>query len=90
MKRIKIAPGFRLELVASEPMIREPVALTWDGNGRVFVAEMLGYMQDIHGTGAKGPVGRFSRLEGYRRGWQDGHALCVSRLAGRAACGPGH
>jgi hypothetical protein len=33
MKRLKIAPGFRMELVASEPQIREPVALSWDGTG---------------------------------------------------------
>ena len=60
MKRMKIAPGFRIELVASEPMIREPVALTWDGNGRMFVVEMRGYMQDIDGTG------RRSRWAGFR------------------------
>ena len=41
MKHIRLPPGFRLELVASEPQIREPVAIAWDGNGRMFVAEML-------------------------------------------------
>jgi glucose/arabinose dehydrogenase len=63
MKHIRLAPGFRIELVASEPQIREPVALTWDGDGRMYVVEMRGYMQDIEATGAKEPVGRISRLE---------------------------
>lgn len=63
MKRFRLAPGFRIELVACEPQIREPVALAWDGNGRLFVVEMRGYMQDIDATGAKDPVGRISLLE---------------------------
>ncbi len=63
MKRLRLPPGFCVELVASEPLIREPVALTWDGNGRMYVVEMRGYMQDLEATGAKEPVGRISRLE---------------------------
>lgn len=63
MKHIKLPAGFRLQLVLSEPQIREPVAVAWDGNGRMFVAEMRGYMQDIDGTGAQDPVGRISLHE---------------------------
>ena len=63
MKHIKLPAGYRLELVLSEPQIREPVAIAWDGNGRMFVAEMRGYMQDINGTGAQDPVGRISLHE---------------------------
>ncbi len=63
MEHIRLPPGFRLELVASEPQVREPVALAWDGNGRMFVAEMRSYMQDIEGTGARNPVGRISLHE---------------------------
>ena len=29
MERIYLQPGYRLELVASEPMIHEPVAIAW-------------------------------------------------------------
>ena len=54
---------FSLELVASEPQISEPVALTWDGNGKMYVVEMRGYMQSIDGAGAKDPVGRVSLFE---------------------------
>ena len=63
MKRITLPPGFRLELVLSEPVIRQPVALTWDGSGRLYVVEMRGYMQDIDGNGARNPVGRISLHE---------------------------
>src|SRR5262245_17290932 len=63
MKLIRVAPGYRLELVAAEPLIQEPVALAWDGDGRLYVVEMRGYMQDIRGTGEKDPVGRVSLLE---------------------------
>jgi glucose/arabinose dehydrogenase len=63
MKLINLPEGFSLELVASEPQISEPVALTWDGNGRMYVVEMRGYMQSMDGTGAKDPIGRISLLE---------------------------
>jgi len=63
MERIYLQPGYRLELVASEPMIHQPVAIAWDGNGRMFVAEMNTYMQDIDGTGQKDRVCKIKRLE---------------------------
>jgi glucose/arabinose dehydrogenase len=63
MQLINLPKGFSLELVASEPQISEPVALTWDGNGRMYVVEMRGYMQSMDGAGAKDPVGRISLLE---------------------------
>ena len=63
MQLIDLPEGFSLELVASEPQISEPVALTWDGNGRMYVVEMRGYMQSMDGAGAKDPVGRISLLE---------------------------
>ena len=52
-----------MELVASEPMINEPVAIEWDGNGKMYVAEMLTYMQDIDGTNQQEPWSRISVLE---------------------------
>ncbi len=56
-------PGYRIELVASEPMVQDPVAIQFDGEGRLWVVEMRGYMQDIDRTGAHDPVGRVSVLE---------------------------
>ena len=63
MKTMKLPSGYHLELVASEPQIQEPVAIVWDGNGRLYVAEMRSYMQDIKGTGEKIPICRITRLE---------------------------
>ncbi|HEY9262138.1 DUF7133 domain-containing protein [Chitinophaga sp.] len=63
MKSIQVPAGFHLQLVASEPMIKEPVAIVWDGNARMYVAEMRTYMQDINGTGENQPICRISMLE---------------------------
>ncbi len=38
-----IKPGFRIELLASEPMVCAPVALAFDEHGRLFVAEQRDY-----------------------------------------------
>ena len=50
MRKIVLPPGFDIQLVASEPMVQEPVAMAWDGNGRLYVAEMNTYMKDNEGT----------------------------------------
>ncbi len=39
----KLASGFQLEMVASEPMVSDPVDACFDEFGRMFVAEMHGY-----------------------------------------------
>ncbi len=62
-KTFKLPPGFRIELVAAEPMVEEPIALTFDADGRVYVVELRGYMADVKGTGEFDPVGRIARLE---------------------------
>jgi putative membrane-bound dehydrogenase-like protein len=48
LKTFKLAPGFKLQLVASEPMIRSPVAVDFDEDGRMYVAEFPEYNQ--HGN----------------------------------------
>jgi glucose/arabinose dehydrogenase/mono/diheme cytochrome c family protein len=63
MKTIHLQKGYHLELVASEPMVHEPVAIVWDGNGRMYVAEMNTYMQDVDGTGEMKAVCSVKRLE---------------------------
>lgn len=45
LKAFDITPGFAVELVASEPLIRSPVAMDFDENGRLFVAEFPEYNQ---------------------------------------------
>jgi len=63
LKTIHVPKGYRLELVAAEPMIHEPVAMVWDGNGRMYVAEMNTYMQDVDGKGEMRPICTIKRLE---------------------------
>ena len=64
LKSFRIAPGFRLELVASEPMVKNPVVIRWDGNGRMWVVEMTGYMPNVDGKGENDlKNGRISVLE---------------------------
>jgi len=63
IKAFKLPPGFKVEVVASEPMIESPVAISWDDQGRLYVCEMRGYMRDVDGTGEDQPIGRVSRLE---------------------------
>ena len=54
--------NLKIELVASEPLVQDPVAIAFDEGGRLWVAEMLGFMQDIDGTGEKDKIGRISVL----------------------------
>lgn len=63
MAKVQLPPGYRLELVASEPMVQEPVAIAWDGNGRMYVAEMNTYMIDANATGEFEPTSRIKLLE---------------------------
>ena len=57
---IQLPPGYHLELVMSEPEIKEPVIANFDGDGRMFVAEMRSYMQEIDGKNELEPVSRVS------------------------------
>ena len=45
-----LPPGFKLELVLAEPDIISPAAIAFDGNGRLYVAEMRTFMRDSDGT----------------------------------------
>ena len=59
----RVADGFRIELVAAEPLVIDPVAISWDDEGRIYVAEMRGFMRDIEGDGEDEPTGRIVVLE---------------------------
>ena len=41
--KIKLPKGFRIELVASEPIVEEPSCVAFDSRGRMFVCELHGY-----------------------------------------------
>jgi len=45
LQTFQVKKGFHLELVAAEPKIASPVALSFDENGRMFVVEMIDYSE---------------------------------------------
>lgn len=63
MKHIYMPPGYHLQLVASEPMVSQPVAIAWDGDGKMYVAELNTYMQDVNGTGEHNPTCKIKLLQ---------------------------
>jgi glucose/arabinose dehydrogenase len=63
LKSFYMAPGYRVELVASEPMIQAPVAIDWDPQGRLWAVEMPGYMRNVAGSDEHDPIGRVVVLE---------------------------
>ncbi len=63
MKTFFMPPGYHVELVASEPMIEEPVLIDWDPDGRLWVIEERGYMKDLPASTERQPIGRISVLE---------------------------
>ena len=63
LKSFQLADGFVIEPVAVEPLVDSPVALRFDGDGRMWVIEMRGYMEDLDGTGEDIPKGRITVLE---------------------------
>ncbi len=63
LKSFQLEPGLKIQLVASEPMVQDPVVMTFDEDGRLWVVEMRGFMPDIDGNGEQDRVGRISILK---------------------------
>ena len=63
LKTFYMPPGYRVELVAAEPLIQEPVAIDWDLSGRLWAVEMPGFMANITGSNEYDPIGRVVVLE---------------------------
>ncbi|MEB2775203.1 discoidin domain-containing protein [Algoriphagus sp. D3-2-R+10] len=63
LKTFILQPGYKLEPILSEPQIREPAAIQFDGNGRMYVLELRTYMQDLDASGELMPTSRISRWE---------------------------
>ena len=45
LKAFDVAPGYRVELVAAEPLVVDPVAFCFDARGRLVVVEMRDYSE---------------------------------------------
>ncbi len=59
----RVEEGFELEMVASEPLLKAPVAIDFDSKGRIWVAEMAGFMLNLEGDGEDLPNGSIKILE---------------------------
>ena len=62
-KTFKLAPGYRIELVAAEPLVHNPIFFEFDPDGRIWVVEYQGYMRDLAGSGEGDPICRVVVLE---------------------------
>lgn len=62
MDSFRLEPGLRIELIASEPLVIDPVALAFDENKRMYVVEDRGYPDPPEG-GTPTKLGRVALLE---------------------------
>ena len=91
---LRTKPGFHAELVASEPMIESPVAISFGPDGRLWVAEMSDYPQGGAESGGRirclhddNNDGRYDRSEVFLTGlayptgvtvWRNGILVCAA------------
>jgi putative membrane-bound dehydrogenase-like protein len=59
LRSIQVATGFTVELAASEPLVKDPIAFEWGPDGRLWVVEMGDYPLGVDGKGKPGGVVRF-------------------------------
>lgn len=56
----QLPAGYHLQLALGDSEIKEHVVTVFDGNGRMFAAEMRTYIQDIDGNGQRKATSRIS------------------------------
>jgi putative membrane-bound dehydrogenase-like protein len=61
LRKIHVPAGWKVELVAAEPMLLDPVAFDWDERGRLWIVEMADYPLGMDNNGK--PGGRIRVLE---------------------------
>ena len=57
-----LEPGYRIDLVAAEPLVQSPVAIAFDERGRMYVAENRGYPDPLDGDKPGPPRGVIALL----------------------------
>jgi hypothetical protein len=62
-EKFLLPPGYKLEPVLTEPEVQQPGAITFDGNGRMYVLELRSYMLTADSEGTLEPVSGISRWE---------------------------
>src|ERR1041385_2174826 len=43
--KFELPPGFKAQVFAAEPDVQNPIAMAWDGRGRLWVAENYTYSE---------------------------------------------
>jgi mono/diheme cytochrome c family protein/glucose/arabinose dehydrogenase len=63
LQTFSMPPGFRLELVAAEPMIESPIIIDFDPEGRLWAIEMPAFLPDLSERDSDEPMNRVVVLE---------------------------
>ncbi|MCU4677618.1 c-type cytochrome [Catenovulum sp. 2E275] len=63
LNTFELAKGFKIENVAAEPFLFNPVALAFDQKGRIWVCEMTRYMENLTGSTEDKADGTIAILE---------------------------
>ena len=68
LKTFYMPPGYRIELVASEPLVQDPIVMDWDREGRIWVVEMPGFVPNLAAPEPfMEPIGKIVVLEDTNR-----------------------
>jgi mono/diheme cytochrome c family protein/glucose/arabinose dehydrogenase len=63
LKTMVLPPGYRVELVAKEPLVVDPIAIDFDADGRMWVLEMPGFMSAPGAANSRDPINNVVVLE---------------------------
>ena len=63
LKTFFLPPGYKLEVVASEPLIKDPIVMDQDADGRLYVIEMPAFAMDMEMRDSFEPLCRIVVLE---------------------------
>ncbi|MBI1354936.1 MAG: c-type cytochrome [Acidobacteria bacterium] len=63
LKTFFLPPGYKLELVAAEPLVSDPIVMDQDADGRLWVVEMPAFAIDESMQDSKEPINRVVVLE---------------------------
>src|SRR5262249_32068071 len=80
-KGFMLPPGYRMELVAQDPDVISPGVIEFDGNGRMYVSELVSYMMTADAAREHDPISRISRWESTKGdGVYDKHTVFADHL----------
>ena len=63
MKTIAVPPGYRVDLIAKEPVVIDPILMEFDQDGRMFVLEMPGFAMNMAMADSREPICRLVVVE---------------------------